>query len=61
MSNASTDSHAFEDWLNDFVSSLGKYIAPPQAEKFLHVYREEALAHYRRGLTPLQAVEKELL
>lgn len=61
MSNRCTDGDAFEGWLNDFVASLGQYIAPPQAEKFLHVYREEALAHYRRGLTPLQAVEKELL
>lgn len=57
----STDGDAFEVWLNDFVASLGKYIAPPQAEKFLHVYRGEALAHYRDGMSPLQAVERELL
>lgn len=51
----------FEPWLNDFVAALGKYIPPTQAEKFLHVYRAEAEAHYRKGLTPAQAVEKELL
>lgn len=58
---ASTDTCTFDEWLTDFVESLGQYIAPAQADKFLHVYRDEALAHYRAGLTPLQAVEKELL
>lgn len=58
-----THSHPanFETWLNDFVVALGRYIAQPQADKFLHVYRNEAMAHFRAGLTPLQAVEKELL
>jgi hypothetical protein len=53
--------HPFETWLNDFVVALGRYIAPAQADKFLHVYREQAQQHWRRGLTPLEAVEKELL
>ena len=61
MSATNENRADFETWLNDFVAALGQYIAPPQAEKFLHVYRKEAQAHWHKGLTPLQAVEKELL
>lgn len=61
LSPNSYKDQSFETWLNDFVVSLGRYIAPAQADKFLHVYRKEAEQHYRRGLTPSQAVEKELL
>jgi hypothetical protein len=62
MSGPRTENNdLFDEWLDDFVAALGRVIAPAQAEKFLHVYREDALAHYRKGLTPLQAVNRELL
>ena len=56
-----TEGADFDTWLDDFVEALTPHISFRQADKFRHTYRNEAMNHYRDGLTPAQAVEKELL
>jgi hypothetical protein len=58
---ASTEGIDFDTWVDEFVELLTPHVSFRQADKFRHTYRNEAMNHYRDGLTPEQAVAKELL